>query len=257
MSKVEDVSHMTGENAYKRPPKSLIINEVSFNGKEGKFMFRDLINRKEGEKAEKKEIGDSIQVIFLKLRRRISGYNNKQEKFYTSTEHNDKKDTVYLFGVNKKGTAEELYEEFKPLLKTERVIYAYLLREGQDKELVRVIVKGSALNPNRAGKKDGVNDLFTYINDKQKDEHSYMFVTKMTAVEESGPLGKYYTIDFKRGTKLPEDKLNVVVEKIKELHQMSVEQDNYYKVEENVPEGAGLPVIEYPDDDINVDDIPF
>lgn len=255
----EDVSNLTGEDSNKRPPKNIVLNEVRFNGKDGKFILVNLVDRKDGEKAVETDLGEAVQVIFLKIRRRIAGYKNDIEKFYVSTEHNTKDDKVYLFGAKDRGTAEELYDKYKPLLKTNRVIYSYLIREGQEKELVRVIVKGSALNPSRESKAETTTDFFTYLNEKPKGEHTYMYVTKLSAVKESNKLGGYFSIDFKRGAKLPEDKLEVVVEKIKELHEMAVEQDNFYNDSKNVVKDD-LPAIEYPDaesEGIDTEDIPF
>lgn len=250
----------------KRAPKGIQLNEVRFNGKGdaedggGKFYHINLLDRKDGEKAVQTELGPEAQVIILKLRRRIAGYKKDIEAYYVSTEHNEKADVVYMFGAKEKGRAEDLYEKYKTFIRAERVVYAYLLREGMEKELVRVIIKGSALNPNRDSKAPTTTDFFSYIQNKAKGEHVYMYVTKMTAVKEKNPMGSFYSIDFKKGAALNEKQLEEVIAKIKELHEYSVEQDAYYKVEDSekveVTKDA-LPVVEYPTDDIDPSDIPF
>jgi hypothetical protein len=264
---MEDVSDKTGEN-INRYPKSIVLNEVRFNGKDGRFVYVNMIDRKKGEKSTKEDLGESVDVIFLKIRRRIVGYVKRLEMYYTSTEHNVKTDNVYLFGAQEKGTADALHGKYKDVMWAERVVYAFLLRAGHEKELVRVIIKGSTLNNKREGKVEGTVDFFDYIaNKKSKGEHSYMFVTKLSALKESGPLGSYFTINFVRGQKLDDVKLSVVVDKINELHAMTSEQDEYYKDGTAEAPKEDLPSIDYskepmapadyPEDKIDPADIPF
>ncbi len=262
---MEDVSNMTGENLHRRAPRGIKLNEIRFNGKEGNFVFLDLLNRQEGQKADKTNLGESVDVVFLKIRRRIAGFkkgNKSMKEFdtvYVSTEHNTKEDQIYLFGAKEKGKADDLYNKYKDFIHTERVVYAFLLRKDKERELVRVIIKGSALNPNRETKATGTVDFFTYVQDKEKGTHIYEYVTNLSSVKETGPLGDFFTINFRRGKKLPGDKLIAVVEEIKTLHQYSIEQDEYYADAQKIEEPAEkkLPEIEYPEEDINPDDIPF
>jgi hypothetical protein len=211
-----------------------------------------------GEKAEEVDLGEKIQAVFLKLRRRISGFNKSLDTFYTSTEHNTKDDVVYLFGAREKGRAEDLYEKHKPILKAQRVVYAYLIHSPTEKELVRLIVKGASLSPSK-DKDDEHVDLLSYVQqDKPKGTHTYQYVTEMTSYEKSGPLGKYFAVHFERGGRIPDEKLTPVIEVIKELAEEAKAQDEYYK--ENTPPSEALPVIDradYPEEDINIDDIPF
>lgn len=258
----EDVSHLTGENDSKRPPKNLILNEVRFNGKKGKFTYVNLIDRKDGEKAVEIDLGESVNVIVLKIRRRISGFNKPLDTFYTSTEHNAKDDVVYLFGAKEKGISGELSDKYRAQgikMQSQRVLYAFLLRENMERELVRLVVKGSTMNWKRDGKSEDHMDFFDYTQrEKAKDDHIYMSVTTVYSGEETGPLGEYYTMYFKVGPRVPKDKLDIVTAKIKELHALAVEQDSYYRETATQPEpDANLPTIEYPEEDINPEDIPF
>ena len=159
MSKThEDSSDLTGLPS--RVPKSMKLNEVRFNGEEGKFVYVDVINRKDKEKAEKTDLGERVDFIFLRARRRIAGYNKREKMMYISTEHNDKNDNVYLFGMREKGTADALYTKYKDIMHTERVVYAFLLRVGHDRELVRIVIKGSTLNWKRDGKSKTTSRIY-------------------------------------------------------------------------------------------------
>lgn len=245
-----------------RIPKAMKLNEVRFNGEDGKFFYVDVINRKEGEKAVKTDLGDHIDFIFLRTRRRIAGYIKKDKMMYISTEHNDKKDNVYLFGAREKGTAEELYDRYKDIMHTERVVYAFLIQSQKEKELVRIIIKGSTLNWKRDGKAPTTVDYFAYVQDDKREGHIYEYVTRITPVKETGDLGDYYSMHFALGAHLDQPKIDVIVEKLKELKEYVAEQDSYYKTAKKVEE-VDVPVIdatdkvEYPAEQINPDDIPF
>ncbi len=268
---IEDVSDMTGEKSSRQIPKNLVLNEIRFNGKEGKFTHVNLVGREKDQKAVETELGDSIKVIFLKIRRRIQGFKkgNKSlkefDQFYTSTEHNTKDDTVYLFGAKEKGKSEDLYNKYAAThkMRAQRVIYCYLIQEGKERELVRLIVKGGTLNPNRESKVSGKLDFFDFINQKRpKGDHTYMYVTNISAVQEEGNLGTIYTMEFVRGSKLADDKLQVVVDEVKKIHALTLEQDAYYKDADAqaIAPKEEVATVEYPsaeEEGINPEDIPF
>lgn len=271
MKNQEDSSDLTGLSP--RIPKTMKLNEVRFNGKDGKFEYVDVIGRKEGEKAEKIDLGTSVDFIFLRQRRRIAGYNRSTETMYISTEHNTKNDNVYLFGVREKGTADALYEKYKDIMHTERIVYAFLLRAQRERELVRVIIKGSTLNWKRDGKSPTTVDYFSYIQDDKRAGHIYEYVTRMTPVKETSPLGAYYSIHFTLETKLNDEQIGIIKDKLVELREYVNDQDDYYKTSQKVEE-ADVPTIDadddssssmtpaitpenYPKDQINPEDIPF
>ena len=278
----KDTSDLTG--LPPRIPKTMKLNEVRLNGKDGKFVYVDVINRKDGEKPEKIDLGSQVQFIFLRQRRRIAGFNKGEKMPYISTEHIDKNDQVYLFGMKEKGTAGELYEKYKDIMHTERIVYAFLLRPQHERELVRVIIKGSTLNWKRDGKAKDTVDYFSYVQDDKREGHLYEYVTIMSPVKETGPLGDYYSLHFTLGKRLDQPKVDVVVEKLKELRDYVAEQDAYYKVAKEVKEveaptidagddqddevdNYGKPNVEankpaysgenYPKDEIRPEDIPF
>lgn len=269
---VEDVGELTGENSSRAPVRNLEVNEVRFDGKEGRFSLVHWVGHKKGDELVTEDLGPSISIVILKLRRRIQGLKkgNKAlkefDEWYTSTEHNVKEDVVYLMGARDKGTAEEMYNKYlsSHKMRAQRIVYAFLLREGKERELVRVVVKGATLNSRRDSKKEGVMDYFDYISMKRpKDDHHYKHVTVLSAVEEDGNLGTFYTISFARGSRLPQEHLKVVVEEVKRIHAHTVEQDEYYKKTEAKdvsPKAEDLPAVEYPsaeEEGIDPADIPF
>ena len=272
----EDTSDLTGLPA--RIPKLAKLNEVRLNGKDGNFIYVDQINRKKDEKAEKTDLGQSVDFIFLRQRRRIAGYNKPLKKMYISTEHNDKNDNVYMFGAKDKGTAEEMYNKYNvsPVkMHTERVVYAFLLRPQHERELVRLIVKGSTLNFERDGKADTTVDYFAFIQDEKRVGHLYEYVTRMTPVKESNDLGEYYSIHFATVSRLTSEQIEVVVKTLKQLRDDVADQDAFYRKSKK-PEEANVPTIDaeddeegtdpmvpahdkdtYPKDEISLDDIQF
>lgn len=223
---MEDVSHLTGEKQL--GVSRMILNEVRFNGQTGKFVKVNLVDKKEGVDAETVELGDEIKAVFLKIRRRLGGFDSAKDAFLVSTEHNTKDDVVQLFGVRDKGIAEALYEKYKPVLKAQRVIYAWIL-DGRSHELVRIIVKGASLLKDREEQANESTSLLDYLNKEKAspDDHVYKFVTEMKAVEKKGKLGKYYAIDFSQGKRIADDKLEEAIAEIKRLHEYSLEQDKY------------------------------
>ena len=273
MNPKEDTSDLTGLSP--RIPKTMKLNEVRFNGKDGKFVYVDVLGRKEGEKAEVTDLGTTVSFIFLRQRRRIAGYNRSTETMYISTEHNDKNDNIYLFGMKEKGTAAEIYEKYKDIMHTERVVYAFLIRPQHERELVRIVIKGSTLNWKREGKaKDTTVDYFSYIQDEKREGHIYEYLTNMKPVKEVSPLGDYYSIHFYQGPHLTVPQIATVVGKLEEIRDYVKEQDDYYKTAKK-PLEADVPVIDaeddpktdplapaydgdnYPKDNISPEDIPF
>ena len=250
MNKQEDTSDLTGLSP--RIPKTMKLNEVRFNGKDGKFVYVDVLGRKEGEKPETTDLGSGVSFIFLRQRRRIAGFNKSIDTWYVSTEHNDKNDNVYLFGARAKGRAEDLYEKYKDVMHTERIVYGFLLRPQHDRELVRIIVKGSTLNWKREQKAPTTVDYFAYIQDEKRVGHIYEYVSNMTSVKEKNSLGEYYSINFTSGTKLTDKQVEIVVEKLEEIRDYVKEQDDYYKTAQK-PLEADVPVIDAEDDKVNMD----
>jgi hypothetical protein len=259
---MEDVEKMSGGDLYKRAPKNLLVNEVKLNGEKGEFLLLDLVNKVKGEKTVQTSLGGQVNVIFLKHRRRLNGWNNDQERYWTSTEHNAKTDICYLFGADEKGISGDLRNKHEKIVETQHLAYAFLLRKDLPRELVRVVIRGASLGSKSTEK--GVTKLYDYLASFAKNEHSYEYVTEMFAVKEKGKMKEYFVTDFKRGAKMPDDKMPVVLEEIKRIYEVAQEQDEYYQKAESIKED--LPTIdmdvqaegiEYPEEKINPEDIPF
>lgn len=272
---MEDLSQLTGEAGYKKAP-TLSLNQIALNGKTGTFT-KKLMAEDKGEdgKFQKQDLGKEIEVVFLKHRRRLFKYNATTRSLETN-EHNSKSDRVILYGPNEKGTAEELRLKY-PELRTQQIVYAILVSTG---EVVRILVKGASLSSERTEK--GVMKYYEYLS-SFGDEHSYQYKTILKPVEETGPMGGYYCISFTRGDKLTEQQLEKVATAIKETHASIVKMDEYYRNKNAVeaaqeldaargmPAGQGdadkrmdaivnntdVDTIEYPDEEINLEDIPF
>jgi len=255
-----DLEKMSGER--KQIPQ-LKLNQIRFNGKDGEFMYKDILKgfkEENGKKTyEEVSIGKEIAVTFLKIRRKLVAFR-KDEKPLTSQEHNTKESLITLYGnsaveVSDNDTLREKY----PMLKTQQIIYA--LYKG---EMVRLIVKGSALGS--AVKDEKVHSFYSYIGsfkEDSKDDHFYECHTNLYGVEETGDLGSYVAMSFKAGEKLSEEEMKAVSENMKKAFDYCVEVDAYFNKdkEEIVKEESAKPErtdgVEYPEEDINPDDIPF
>ena len=259
------LSEMSGENDGGTAPK-LSINQIRFNGKRGLYIYEDVkggLIETDGKKSyDKKSIGNQIEVVFLKIRRRLYQFR-KDKKALTTTEHNHTGARVTLFGGEKieNGIASELREKY-PQLRTQQIIYA--LYEG---ELVRLIVKGASLG-SKTKPKD-VDDFYSYISKFQgkNDEHFYEYKTILTVGEEKGELGEYFVMHFAKGEKLLEGSMEAVETGMKIAFDHCKESDDYYLskmpkelekiAEKQQAKKEEMETVEYPEEEIDPEDIPF
>lgn len=257
----EDLSKFSGEEYYQKPPQ-LVLNEITINGKTGNYRMRNVIGglkevtkgKQTVRKYEEKDLGSKIELVFLKIRRRLSHYKKGERSLMTS-EHNYKGDFVTLWGDTvEKGTAEEL-RTAHPELRTQQIVYAIY-----NKELVRVIVKGSSLGSQ--DKAENVPTFYDYISSFKKDkdgnkidEHFYQYNTVLTSIEESSDLGPYFAINFNRGEKLSEEMMDIVEQDMKRVHNYCLAVDEYYskaQAKDEVAKGVieeALDVIDYGSDE--------
>lgn len=273
---MEDLSQFTGEAGYKKAP-ILSLNQIALNGKDGTFIKKLMLEGKgEDGKYQKQDLGNNIEVVFLKHRRRLFKYNATTRSLETN-EHNTKADHVILYGTNEKGTAEAI-REAHPELRTQQIVYAILVATG---EVVRILVKGASLGSEKTA--EGVMKYYDYLG-SFGDEHSYQYKTIIKPIKEDGNMGSYYCMSFIRGEKLTEQQLEKVATAIKETHASIVKMDEYYRSKNPIeatteidaargvaPAGqtaadkrmdaivnnTEVDTIEYPDDEINLEDIPF
>lgn len=266
---MDDVSHMTGENNFKRANR---YSEVTFNGSKGEFYFRDKDAERDvnTNKYPKTNLGTELAVIFLKVRRVLQAKYNPREPSLRTSEHNVKGDAVWLYkGKDKAGTAvadKTLAMESK--LYTNQIVYCYL---PEKKEVVRLILKGASLGSDKTAK--GVLKFYDYMQSFKGGEHMRDYVTNLVPVTEKGPQGDYYAVDFQRGLELTLERKETVVGLIKEVHDAIIKNDERTKAtptdtvapfpddsddEDDVGGYRAVGTdIKYPDEDINPEDIPF
>lgn len=253
----QKLAEMTGEKGYKKAPEYR-LNELRLNGNEGKFYIKMMTEEKGTDGKYRKVPIDAseVQVIFLKHRRVLAQYKKNEPSLQTN-EHNHKDDYVMLFGVNEKGRASDLREKY-PALRTQQIVYAFVPSLN---EIVKVVIKGASLGSDSKDK--NVLGYYEYLGKFGKDEHSWQYFTVLKPVQESSSMASYYAIEFVRGEKLEEERIEKVAGMIEEVHGHIVEMDSYYKqktAQQIVVDNVDVPPadeLEYPTDDINPEDIPF
>lgn len=263
------MEEMSGET--KTSPR-LQLNEIQFNGQKGSYVYIDkikgLVEQGDGKKKyEKIDLGEDISVVFLRIRRKLRQFR-KGENPLTTNEHNSKHDMLTLFGGTSivKGTNDDLREKFTGL-KTNQIVYCLLLGKGDEPELVRLVVKGASLGSEVKGK--DVHDFYSYISsfkDKGREDHFYQFITELSSISEEGQLGSYYAMGYKEGDKVtPELNEQAILPAMQKVFDFVNQSDLYYKTknvqeiqkEKDVERDEDIDTIEYPEEEINADDIPF
>jgi len=262
----EDLSKYANESLYKRPQR-LPLNEVNLHGGKGIFT-KTLFTEEKGEDNRYKtvDLGEEVKVVWLKIRRKLVQWDKELGLIRSTNEHNAPTDVVTMFGQGgpKVGIASEIREEFDDL-RTVQVVYALLVGEGKS-ELVRLNVKGSSLGSNN--KAEDTTSFYDYLKKFTKDEHFYEYVTDISTVKEKSNLGEYHAMNFSRGAKLTDQQMEKVATEMKKVHQAAVEEDEYYSKGASTTVTAkptqltgtqpgGERVIEYPEEEISPEDIPF
>jgi hypothetical protein len=256
---IQDVSALTGEAQVSGSPV-LRLNQVRLNGQTGEFFLVDLLGEKdENGKFKKKNLGHSIEVVLMIHRRKLFQFR-KDQRNIESNEYIGKNDNITLYGVNERGTADQLRIKYQGL-RTQQIVYA-LSPKG---EVVRLVAKGGSLMSDDKEK----NGYYNYINsfDREgKNEHSYQFKTVLTSYSKQNDMGTFWCMDFQRGEALDTDALKTVTKTILDLIGKLAKIENYEKANspekiEKEIEASGEPEIiekmEYPEEDINPEDIPF
>ncbi len=277
----------SGESTY-RAPRALELNELLINGdaeveevspgqfirRGGHFRKRLLVGKGRDQKPEEVKLGDRVQVIFLKVRRKLVQRGDLGKILYSTSEHNSATDVVDLFGENgyiETNSAKALRERY-PGLRTIQIVYALFLDGAKEPELVRITIKGASLGSD--AKTPDASSFYQYLSSYAKEEHWWEYVTELSAILEKGQKS-YYCMDFARGQKLDERFQQLALEKMKEVHYRIVEIDEARKAKRAanadrptlpedptdtpahdpaLDEGAGTDTVR---DSINPDDIPF
>jgi len=226
-----------------------------------------MVNKPKDERPETVKLGESINVVMLKVRRRLEERSGETVVLRTS-EHNTKHDFVELFDDNNKlvdsGTAEDIRTRHSGL-HTIQIVYSLLLERGKEPELVKLNIKGSSLGSQV--KDPSVKTFYDHVGSFTKDsegnkEHLRQFVSILELVKEQGKKD-YFTMTFNRGNKLDEETQKIADMSLREVHEKLTEQDMTVNARAKAPAQTSnphelqVPSIEYPEDDINPEDIPF
>jgi hypothetical protein len=225
------------------------LNEVKMSGDTGEFTLREILGDKgEDNRYPVVELGKEVKGVILKRRWRLYRYEEKAGivTTYLTSEYDFKtKDEVIEFHTKERGIAGEVKERLG--LGTQCVLYVYL--PGR-KEIVRVIVKASALSGER--NPEGVLGLFDYLDgfDFNAGELPCDYTTIFGSTfreDEKNKRKSYYATTFSRGEAVKEENREKVREMIEEVHGKTGQPAPAVSEEK----------IEYPVEDINPDDIPF
>jgi hypothetical protein len=260
LAELDQMSGLSQQNA-----QLFKFDEISINGSKGSFVIKrktqDLVEVAGKKKYPKDSLGESVSLVFLKKRRLLVEVGEKGKSIRTTNEHNHPMSTVTLFQEDKNevGIAKALREKY-PKLHTREVIYAMDLKT---KQIYRVIFKGASLKIQEDKEKVvGVTYLYDYLQSfKGEDERFYLYETVLTPIELSGELGTFYAINCQRGRKITDKEFAIIASEIKKINQNCEEADKKYQTSMVVtvapvvaPE---MDVIDYGEEEINVDDIPF
>jgi hypothetical protein len=272
----EDIQNMTGQDNFKRAPQYK-IDELHVQGDrskhkfyqitEGHFKIKHVSQEPDKEKGYLiTDAGVELKVVFLKIRRILSEYKKATNSYIKTSEHNKGDDIVTLYGAdggNRIGVASDLRNEFQGL-RTQQIVYVFV---PSMKKVMKLVVKGSSLGSE--SKAEDVLGFYQYLGTFNTDnQRVHEYITKLVAI----PEGDYFTTSFIRGEKLTDEQIPKIEELIREVHTQVTAIDDYYKEKHAkfaVPAGAtgALPVIqvevdepdtvEYPEEEISPEDIPF
>ena len=186
------------------------LPKVTMSGDNGEFKLLDLTAEKgEDNKYPQRDLGKSIDGVILKMRWQLQRYeegkNGTNSTFYSSTEYDNKfKDDVTVFPTKDKGNAVAMKEKHN--LGTVRIVYFYMPKE---KQIVRLVVKASALSGDKNPDSETQLGLFEYLDEYANTETlPCEFITTCTGVHRADPNGNkrkdYFAMTFAAGRKLTE-----------------------------------------------------
>jgi hypothetical protein len=273
---MSDISNLTGQDSFKRAPQYK-VDEIHVQGDVSKHKFYKIDAghfkmKHTSEEADKEkgynitDLGTSLPVVFLKIRRVLSEYKKAPQTSLRTNEHNTSSDLVTLYGADggaKVGLASDLRQAYQGL-RTQQVVYVFV---PSLKKVCKLIVKGSSLGSE--AKADGVMGFYDYLSSFNKNnERVHEHFTNLKAIAE----GDYFTISFEKGAKLSDEQITKIETLVKEVHAEVSAVDEYYKEKHSTfakkgevkdlptiqTEEADVPdAIEYPEEDIDPESIPF
>lgn len=221
-----ELSDAAGETHWRRVAP-FELNEVSLNGsgevseiapgkferKGGFFRKRILVGRRNrNEKPEEIDLGKTVRIVFLRKRRRLVERGGTDGKILRATnEHDIPSDVVTLYDSltekSESGVAKDLRIKYGAL-RTVEIIYALLITDANQPELVRIPVRGASLGSE--AKAETTTDLYRYIGSFAGSDHIWQSYTVLYPVLEQGKQS-YFAIDFKRGDRIDDETIAKVV----------------------------------------------
>ena len=250
----KELAKMTGQQSEEKVV-AYKLNEIRMSGNDGKFTYLELLGEKNEEgKYPTKEIGLAFEGVIIKMRWRLFKYDEDAtgKAYVISTSEYDNKatDKVFVFGKNERGIAQEVKEKYQ--LGSQRVLYVYSPKRD---EIMRVIVKPSALTGDKNPNKE--MGLFEYV-DMFRNGNTYLheFMTKFSGVERKDPKNPrkdYFAMTLAQGDRLRPETIEKVGALIKEVHEKTTGTPF---ADEYVPTPTE-DTINYPGDEVNLEDIPF
>jgi hypothetical protein len=281
----DDLDAMTGlDNGSTR----LVLNMLSLNGdaeivetdgkyetKGGFYRLLHLKGAKKDEKPLEEKLGESVSVVFLKIRRALQQRSSDGALVKWTNEHSTADDIVELHTKDSQtvtiGSARSLRED-NPELRTIQYVYALFFKSmTEEPELVKIRIKGASLGSDAKDK--DVPTFYDYIYADRKDEegkkeHLRHYITELGRVKEEGKKS-YFAMTFNRGAKLDEALCGLADSTLREVHEKIKAADQ--AVQKRIaaldkPKSVTEPSvqmedgIEYPTaqgENINPEDIPF
>lgn len=259
---IADLAAYAGDEEYKGLPVTTNMDELKL-GTDGKFYVTHYSGEKTDGAWPIDDMGESVEVVVLKVRRKIEKWDN-HEMVVASHEYSSR--TAKVKVAVKNGDEVEEYEmtekeaKEKYGAKVPIILYVMVVSTGT---VVKLKVTGQSLyNP------DDTESLrlYSYLQTFEGEQHSFMFVTKLVAkVSGASEDGKpYYNITFVRGDELDVERLNRVgglivglKTTLDEADKVAAKRSPIYKKKDKEDWSAPVKKIEYPTEDIDVDDIPF
>jgi hypothetical protein len=264
MSASEDIlKRMEGMDNSKPRRPVYDVPEIKFNGNNGTFSRS--VYDKSTKTRNDEPLKAPLNFVILKKRRVLSSFS-KTKASHFSTEHDGPNDVIGLFKnfnnyteLDKVGVAKVLREE-NPLLKTKEIAYVLY-----NKEICKLSIKGSSLS-----------EYYDYQNKlRDEDARSFSVITTVKASEpQDGPKDKYYKLVFSKKENIEDEAallkietaMKTVSDKLSEIDAYNTTQfSSATKVPAATVEAVNkvpstnqpLDTIEYPEEDINPEDIPF
>lgn len=270
-----DLRNKIGQGNQERV-EPLILNEIRLNGETGNLTLVDLLGGKKDKEGNPDEKGKFIERgvkapirgVIIKMRWKMQKWDNKLEKYITTSEFDNKNtDEVVVFGSKERGLAVDIKAKYD--LPSIRVLYVY---SPVQKQTFRIPVKASALtgdkNPN------GEKGLFDYESELTKKNLDICFVyTKFDIVHREKNIEKkikqsHYTYSFSEDGAVPIEEHGTILEQVNSTWEKTTGQaknfaKTYAEAGKSEPdyneEDYHTPAndIQYPTQEIDPNDIPF